>query len=188
MYQKYYTDALVLRTRESGEEDKIYVLYTRDFGLVVGRAKAVRSERSRMRYALQSYAHVTVALVRGKNGWRIAGASSKRAFKNQQGLPIFVRIAELVLRLVTGEEKNEYLFRVLAEAHEALQEEASKKPLIEIVCVARILYALGYLSSEALKTTLFAHTAYTEEHLKQAQDMHTKLLSRINRAISEAQL
>lgn len=190
MYQKYYTEALVLKSRERGEEDKVYVLYTKEFGLVIARASAVRSERSRMRYALQSYAHVHVALIKGKNGWRIAGASSLRnSFGVSHGLPVFVRVAELLQRLVTGEEKNEYLFAAIADAHKALIEEPAKAyATIEVLCVARTLYALGYLSSEALEMTLFAHTAYAGDQLKQAEIMREKLIRRINRAIAEAQL
>ncbi len=190
MYQKYYTDALVLRSRESGEADRIYTLYTKDFGLVIARASAVRREHSRMRYALQIYSRATVALVKGKRGWRLAGASaSSEIRKVSSGLPTFVRIGELFLRLVTGEEKNEYLFAVLTETHEALMsEQGNAYATIEIVCVARMLFALGYLSSEALETALFAHTAYTGDHLREAEILREKLISRINRAIAEAQL
>ena len=189
MYQKYYTEALVLRSRERGEADRVYVLYTKDFGLVVARASAVRTEHSRMRYALQSYSRATVALVKGKRGWRIAGSAVRPGMQSvPRGVPTFARIAELLLRLVNGEDNNEYLFEVLAEAHGALMAGTREAHVIEIVCVARMLYALGYLSSEALGTTLFTHTAYTAPHLHEARLLQRKLLTRINRAIAEAQL
>ena len=60
MYQKYHTEALVLGSREQGEADKVFALYTKDFGLVRARASAVRREYSRMRYGLQElYAYYT---------------------------------------------------------------------------------------------------------------------------------
>src|SRR5665213_2708544 len=71
MYQKYHTEALVLGSRESGEADKVFALFTRDFGLVRARASSVRSESSKMRYALQKYSRASISLVRGKRGWRI---------------------------------------------------------------------------------------------------------------------
>lgn len=189
MYQKYQTEALVLGNREYGEADKVFALYTPDFGLVRARASAVRSERSKMRYALQNYSRVNVALVRGKRGWRVAGAHSiESASGNMHGVSAFARISELVLRLVQGEEANPYLFAALSEAHQALRRKSAAWPTIEIVCVARALYALGYLSTEALETTLFAHTAYTGEHLSEAEVLRDKLLSSINRAIAETQL
>ncbi|RJQ35565.1 hypothetical protein C4568_00760 [Candidatus Parcubacteria bacterium] len=190
MYQKYQTEALVLGSREYGEADKVFALYTPDFGLVRARGSAVRTEKSKMRYALQSYGRVSVALVRGKRGWRVAGAQAiQPAAGDVRSIAAFARIAELVLRLVHGEEINPYLFAALSEAHQALmREENAAWPTIEIVCVARVLYALGYLSAEAMETTLFAHTTYSGEHLSEAEVLKDKLLSSINKAIAETHL
>src|SRR5262245_25843944 len=123
MYQKYQTDALVLASRERGEADKLYVLYTRDFGLVYARASAVRREGSKMRYALQNYALASVSLIRGKRAWRIAGAralDNLAVTENINGSYAFGRVAHLVTRLVVGEEKNEYLYETLVEARRSL--------------------------------------------------------------------
>lgn len=200
MYEKYSTDALVVGARQSGENDRTFALYTHDFGLVFARATAVRKESSRMRYALQTYARANVSLVKGKRGWRLAGATAlSGAFGEPRGIAAFARASELLLRLVAGEEKNEYLFAALSEAHIALLQkqclptEASAQagenvPIIELVCVARMLYALGYLSSEALSTALFTHTAYTGESLTEAETMKDTLLSSINKAIAETHL
>jgi len=173
MYQKYNTEALVLSSHESGESDRAYVLYTQEFGLVRARATAVRTERSKMRYALQSYARANVSLVRGKRGWRLAGATAlKGATGDTRGISTFARIASLVLRLIHGEEQSEYLYAALSEAHGALMvESCDAAGMIELICVARVLYALGYISDEALKTALFTHTAYTGESLMEAETL-----------------
>ena len=143
-----------------------------------------------MRYALQNYSHASISLVKGKRGWRIAGAASLSSIDprgNTSRISAFARISELVTRLVQGEDTNQYLFETLSQAHEALREDA-EVPTVEIVCVARVLYALGYISSEALDTALFSHTAYGIEHLREAETLKDKLLSSINRAISETHL
>jgi recombinational DNA repair protein (RecF pathway) len=190
MYQKYHTEALVLSARETGEADRTYALFTRDFGLVWARASAVRSEKSKMRYALQSYSRAHLSLIKGKRGWRVAGAAALvAAGRDASGVSAFARISELVLRLVHGEEYNAYLFDVLAETHLALmRDKVEAHATIEIVGVARVLYALGYLSAEALETALFTHTAYTGEHLLEAEEKRDVLLSSINKAIAETQL
>jgi DNA repair protein RecO (recombination protein O) len=191
MYAKYTTDAIVLKSYERGESDRVYALYTRDFGLVRARASAVRTEHSKMRYALQSYSRSDVSLVKGKNGWRLAGATAIHTPIGQdiKGVATFARIAELVVRMVGGEELNTYLFETLAEAHCVLVTTRVESTVtIEIVCAARILYALGYLSTEALESTLFTHTAYASEHLFEAERLHKTLLSSINKAIAETQL
>ena len=190
MYQKYHTEAIVLQSRELGEADRNFALYSRDFGLVRARASAVRSERSKMRYALQSYARANVSLVKGKRGWRTAGATALASVgRDPKGVAVFARISELTLRLIHGEEPNQYLFSALADAHEALTRAEVQAPAtIELVCVARILYALGYLSTEALQTSLLTHTAYGMEHMLEAETMRDELLSSVNKAIAETQL
>lgn len=191
MYQKYQTEGIVIASRESGEADRMLALYTKDFGLVRVRATSLRSEKSKMRYALQAYARANVALVKGKNGWRAAGAAAVTTAirKNRSGISAFARISELIVKLVVGEDRNEYLFNALAEAHEALmREKVESTATIEIVAVARILYALGYLSSEAMETALFTHTAYTDSHLREAEVIHDALLSSINKALSQTHL
>lgn len=189
MYQKYSTPALVLGSREQGEADKVFALYTQDFGLVWARASAVRTEGSKMRSALQACSLTRVSLVRGKRGWRLAGAVSELsgAGRAPAAVSSFARIAQLVLRLVRGEERDEYLFATLSEAQRALFSGAEHAS-VEIVCVARVLFALGYLSPEALETALFAHTAYGVPELSEAEEKRSALLGEINRAISETQL
>jgi DNA repair protein RecO len=195
MYEKYQTDAIVLASRESGEADKVYALFTREFGLVRARASAVRRESSKMRYALQEYSLANVSLVRGKRSWRLAGARALEGLavtENLKGAQTFGRVADLVTKLVTGEERNEYLYDTLLSARGALIASTFNlepaMPAIEIVCVARILYALGYISAEALDTALFTHTDFAAEVLREAEMKRPRLLASINNALSETQL
>ncbi|OGG58601.1 hypothetical protein A2765_02670 [Candidatus Kaiserbacteria bacterium RIFCSPHIGHO2_01_FULL_56_24] len=191
MYQKYQTDALILRGYERGEADRVYALFTREFGFVWARASAVRRESSRMRYALQTGARSNVSLVRGNRGWRLAGAAAVSRIDPGHGSAVstFARIGQLLERLSPGEETNEYLFETLSQAHEALMREPREAhATIELVAVARMLYALGYLSIEALGSALFAQTAFAPSHLEEAQALRPKLLSSVNKALSETQL
>ncbi|HWO07674.1 MAG TPA: recombination protein O N-terminal domain-containing protein [Candidatus Paceibacterota bacterium] len=219
MYQKYQTEALVLRSYERGEADRVFALYTEAFGLVWARASAVRRESSRMRYALQNYAQANVALVRGVSGWRVVGAMAlSETSMPEAAAAVFARIANLADRLIAGEEKNEYLYRALVEARRTLLEAPREtQATIELLCVARILYALGYLSADALgnghasssaedvrdpashrrapalrrgpnPTSLFTHAAYGLPELSEVEAGRQKLLSSVNKAISETHL
>ncbi|MDO8481840.1 MAG: recombination protein O N-terminal domain-containing protein [bacterium] len=191
MYQKYHTDALVLGGRDFGEADRMLALYTREFGLVRGRCGGVRAGKSKMRYALQNYSLANVALVKGRSGWRLAGAAaiSVANERNEEGIMAFARISRLVMRFVAGEEAHEHLFEILRGAHSALMQESCEAwATIELVCVARIMHALGYISSEALKTALLTHTTYTEESLREAGELRDEILRTVNHAISETHL
>lgn len=191
MYQKYQTDAVVLRSYERGEADRVFALFTEEFGFIWARASAVRRENSRQRYALQVGARSRISLVRGNKGWRVAGAAALSAIDvaNVSGTGAFARIALLVERLVGGEESNPYLFNALTETQRALMSQPKElHGVIELVAVARLLFALGYLSTEALGTALFAETAYAPAQLDEAVAQRQKLLSSVNKALSETQL
>jgi len=177
-------------SRESGEADRMISLFTRDFGLISGCASAIRKEKSKMRYALTSYARAEISLIRGKRNWRVAGAKSLQpATGDPKVVAAFARISELVTRLVAGEEANAYLYSALSDAQSAfMQKNCDAAGTIELICVARVLYALGYISAEALNTALFTHTAYAYVHLEEAEAMRGRLLSSINHAIAQTQL
>lgn len=188
MYQKYHTEAFVLGHREVGESDRLYSFFTKEFGLVRARAGAVRSEYSKMRFALQTSACVEVSLVKGKRGWRAAGAVAQSSLLTDDGLHAFVRTCALITRLVAGEEKNDYLYDTLREARAAYSTTMQQAAVVELLSVARVLYALGYISAESLGTALFTHTSLTETHLSEATEKRAEILTSVNRALSEAQL
>jgi DNA repair protein RecO len=188
MYQKYQTDALVLGNFERGEADRVYALFTRDFGLVRARASAVRRESSKMRYGLQNYSVAHVSLVRGKRGWRVAGSRSiNSASPEASALSALARISELSQKLVAGEERNEYMYDVLANAHDALQKGEAVE-YVEILCVARVLYTLGYISEEVLQTSVFKDANYSTIIVQEVSDRRDAFLDAINRALTETQL
>jgi recombinational DNA repair protein (RecF pathway) len=170
-----------------GESDRVYALFTREFGLVRARAGAVRAEYSKMRYALQTSAHVDVSLVKGRRGWRAAGATTLAPLLANDGLRAFVRTGKLITRLVVGEEQNEYLYDTLSAARSAYAS-AEQSSVVELLSVARVLYALGYISAESLGTALFTHTSLTETSIAEAAEKRNDLLTSVNKALSEAQL
>jgi len=190
MYEKYTTDAIVLSQFEHGEQDRIFTLFTRDFGLVRAQARAVRTMGSKMRTALTLFAPTSLSLVRGTRGWRIAGARAD-FFEplSEDGVYAYSRIVHLVTRLVRGEEKNQYLFDVLHGARIAC---TNPHPLSiassELLCVARVLYALGYLSPQALTAALFTHAHYEEKDLHTVEGVKGDMVTTVNKALSETQL
>lgn len=189
MYAKYTTEAVVLGGKEQGDADKTFFLYTRDFGLLYARAVGIRKESSLMRYALTTGADVTTSLIKGKAGWRLAGATATGDILNGRKAMVFGRIARLLTRLVRGEEENEYLYNTLRELRGTLliSDDVSLST-IELLAVARILFALGYLSQEALGTALFAGTVISSADLASVEKERTALLGAVNTALSASQL
>ncbi len=191
MYAKYLTDALVLGSVPQGEADSRVTLFTREFGLIRARASAARKESSRMRYGLQSYMLSRVSLVRGGAGWRAAGSTAGASLSAacNEARASFARVARLTIRLVPGEEKNESLYSLLRSAHTAFNQATREQcALMELVCVARVLYTLGYLSSDALGAAHAADSLFSIDVLTIASSSKEELLTSVNRALTETHL
>ncbi len=190
MYDKYTTDALILSAKDFSENDRMLALFTREFGLVWARVGAVRKESSKMRSALQNYSRAQVSLIKGKTGWRAGGAVAESDSREwpRESLPSYARLGLLVTRLVHGEERNDFLFESISAARSRLRASAEMSSIIELLSVARILFALGYISPEALKSSLFSHSSISEEDIVEAERLHDTLLSTVNESLTTTML
>ncbi|WP_080793889.1 DNA repair protein RecO [Corynebacterium pacaense] len=72
----YRDRALVVRTHDFGEADRIIVLLTREHGIVRGVAKGVRRAKSRFGSRLQLFVELDVQLYPGRNLATISGADT----------------------------------------------------------------------------------------------------------------
>ncbi len=80
---EYFTEAIVLDKKESGDFDNLIFLYTRDLGKVTAMAKSVRKITSKLAGHLEPLNFVRVRLVE-KNGFRIVDALAPKQIKKQK--------------------------------------------------------------------------------------------------------
>src|SRR3989344_6123618 len=111
MHSIYSTEGFILKSVSSGEAGRFYTVLTRDFGLIRSEAQGVRKLDSKLRYSLQDFSLVELSLVLGREKWRIVSvALIKNVSADLRGdissRAILSRIASLIGRLLTGEEKN----------------------------------------------------------------------------------
>ena len=124
----YQTSAIILRTKNMRESNKILTLYTQRFGLIYATLQSVRKETSKMKFHTQLYSLVVVDVVRGRDIWRITGIHEKYSSFSFLESPWYVlidRIGSTTLRLCRGEEPepqlwNDYelLYQYVAEGNE----------------------------------------------------------------------
>lgn len=146
-YKTYITEALVCGSENRNTADRSLLLFTRDAGMLYASVKSIRKEESKHRYALQECSHAKITLVRGKAGWRIAGAEAIRnlyANAKTRETRLFLRnIILLLRRVVHGEVSHPEIFDDLIEASAFVNEHNHKA--FEQVCTLRMLYVLGYV-------------------------------------------
>lgn len=159
-YTVHTTEGFILSSVPTGEANRIYHIFTREFGVIVASAQGVRLNVSKLRPHLVEYGFSSVSFVKGKEFWRITSASGIA----KSGDKIYIRILSVLKRLLQGEGAHESLF-------DYLREELFKENLDETNLMVRILLELGYVSAD---------------EIKDADKL--KLINLINKGLKESQL
>ncbi len=141
--EKYTTSAIVLESFEQGEHDKVYKLFTREFGLVLAHAKSVRKLESKLRAHLMPRTVTLVTLVRGREVWRLVGAQEE-----ERKLGELYDISEIITRFVRGEGAHRSLYdRLLSFAEKQSSFDKRKARLLLYYIV---LVELGYADARTI--------------------------------------
>lgn len=192
----YQTDAFILKGIDIGDSNRFVDVFTRDMGLVRAAARSARYEKSKLRYSLQNYTYSDVSLVRGREIWRITGASEKHSLyykfeKDESKMFLCAQIFSLLGRFLHGEEKNEYLFDTVISFLDFLgSRDFSEKELKNLEClvVLRILYTLGYVANNKYFTDLLSSIEFNDILLTGIGDIKERAVKEINRALSVSHL
>lgn len=76
----YHADALVIRSREYGESDRLLTLFSREYGKIQAVAKGVRKPKSRQRGGAQLFTYAEYLLYKGRSLDTVNQASPKDSF------------------------------------------------------------------------------------------------------------
>lgn len=157
-------------------------------------AQGIRLSQSKLRYYTQDYSHSLFSLVRGKEVWRIIGASAiepETRTMDPNNKKLHVRILALLKRLLHGEEKNEKLFEIVENFHNHLLDSALTREdgeLVEYVTVLRILNQLGYVSNRESFQSLVSNVVVNEEILLEVKKRKDMIIQEINKGLKESHL
>src|SRR3990167_1240108 len=196
MYSIITSLAIVVRSKNSGENGKIFSLFCRELGLIKAHAQGVRKANSKLGGHLTDFTLTKVSLGRGKNFWRLTGATTEKnyfkMFKNESlKLRTISNVVRLLERLLHGEEKSEILFDLVKGGFDFLENLPTEKTKIlafETVLVLRILHRLGYVQKHQ-HISPFAETNNWDDKLLIAiQPKITHLIAVINQSLHESHL
>lgn len=187
MYSKLSTQAIVLKADDVGERDVLISLFTREFGFVYAKATGVRTQSSRLRFALQSMSLCFASLVHGKTGWILTNATFLKSYYFDSDEYIqkqtINKILVLLGRLYIGEEPHPELFDFIEEKLELLSAKemsADNMKQLEIFIVFKILEKLGYVENHATIKPLASTEEYSESlsmYIKENQKLITPFIN-----------
>lgn len=193
MHHIYHTHGFILSSRNIGEANKVFTIYTREFGLIKAVCQGIRLHKSKNRFALQDFFYANIDLVRGKEVWRITSAKPIESFvfarSNKESILIIARVSSLLDRLCKGEESNLQIFDDFIQALYLLDDEITKdkREALEIHLVLRIMNSLGYVGDSEILTK-YLSSSFEDSKIGILLQERQSIIFHINKAISESHL
>ena len=189
-YQTYITDAFVCGTRESNTSDRMFLLFTRDAGMVYAHAKSVRDEKSKHRYALQPFSLLRTTLVRGRGGWKITGTEPISKFffdaKSREERTFLRSLTLFLRRVMQGESVYSSVFDDVREVCRHM--ETYNLSNIEVVLKLRVLHMLGYVASTPPLLELLHDPLSPEKVKKIKKEVLDRCSTSVEYALTQSQL
>ena len=189
MRHRYETRGIVLSRSPLGEANALVTLITPGLGLVRARAQGVRQSGAKLAPALTTFTESSLVLMRGKEGWRIAGAVLEERWlpklEQKSARESAARIAGLLVRLVAGEAHDPELFSIARHFFVALTtfpEDVYES--IEILAALRVLAALGLDAGDIPGTA----SDFSPATLTLISASRSEYIARINRGIEASGL
>lgn len=149
----YHSEAFIMSSKNSGEADKVYKIFTKDLGIITAKATGIRKIESRLSYFVQDFKYIEGSFVRGRNFWRLVSAKPIHELNSKESLatPSRIRSLQLIQKLSPEEEPLVNLFNELVSAYSFTSENhpiGENMQSVEALIAVKILYALGYWGDE----------------------------------------
>ena len=188
VYHIHTSLGFVISSKPYREADRVYQIFTKEFGLISAIAQGIRLEKSKLRYSISDLSITNLSLVHGKEFWRIVGADNVDSIKNSDKVIIILaKLANLIKRLVHGEEKNEKIFDLLSRLTIIDIKDRDIAENIESLSVLRVLHELGYIAmTREIQTCIGDDIALIGEALD--QDKRKFINQLVNNALKQSQL
>jgi len=118
------TEAIILKSADSNEVDKLLTIYSEKLGKINISAKGVKKVESKLRYSIEAISYVQMILVEGKNFLILKDAIIIDQFlnikKDLEKIKIARELADLIDEAIVGEEKDEDIWKFLLKSFKDL--------------------------------------------------------------------
>lgn len=106
--EKYTTEAFILREYPQDENDFVYKVWTKDFGIIFVLARSIRKINAKLRMNAKKNEFLNMTLVKGRDIWRLTGVEEikENLGSSQYFSEIKLLISETINRFL--EEKKTY--------------------------------------------------------------------------------
>lgn len=145
------TEGIIIRRFNVGEFDRVLVVYTKEHGKILVKAKSLRKKEAKLKETLELFNYVHLMLARGKNIDTVAGAMIINNFSNLRidlsAVAAVYYLSELLDKLIVAPEKDEKIWELLYKSFYFLEEKKHNSQTVEKLLErfeGRLLAFLGY--------------------------------------------
>ena len=114
MATRYKTKAVVFKKSDRNEADRIFSVFTDDFGRLDIFAKAIRKTASKLRSGMDVFSVSEIEFIQGKNRKTLVDAIKVERFDNLfhdlEKFKVADKIGEILNDFIKGEEKDRAVF------------------------------------------------------------------------------
>ncbi len=148
----YLTTGIVLRKRNFREHDRLYTVYSREYGKLELLAKGSRKFASKLAAHLEPFAVVDLMVARGRILDRIASVERQQTYsgiqRDYQRATISMLASQLVGMATKGSQRDVRIYELLEELNEYLEDHAEERAndynLLVSSFSLRLLSILGF--------------------------------------------
>ncbi len=131
MFLHYRTPGFILKKVDRRETDQLLTIYTKDFGKLEILAKAIRKISSKLKSGAEIFYLSEIEFIQGKTRKTLTDAILIEKFENLRKdlkrIKIAYKISEFLDNLISGQEADEKIWRLLLETFNKLNTRAAAK-------------------------------------------------------------
>lgn len=137
MFTRYRTQGIILGKIDRDESDRLFTIYTKNYGLINLLARSERKIKSKLRSGLELFYLSEIEFIQGKAQKTLTDAILINKFniirKDIERLKVSYQISGLVDKLLRGQEPDKDVWKLLNEVFEKLNSTHLKEFKISLV-------------------------------------------------------
>lgn len=153
------TEAIVLKSADAGEVDRLLTIYSKELGKVRILAKGVKKIESKLRYSIEPFSYVQLILIEGRSFYILKDAVLIDQFlgvkRDLKKLVVAQKIREIIDQAIVGQEKDEDVWDLILRTFKKINQE-----LIELSIVKEFF------------KNLVVFLGYDPQEVKQLRDLY----------------
>lgn len=166
----YKTEGIIIKRNRLAETGRLLTVYTKDFGKILVRAKAVKKSQAKLKGHLELFLRSYLMLAQGRQTDVVTNAETIESFsalhQSLAELSAAYYFAELIDRLVVAPEKDEKIWRLVLAGFQELNKKKHNLEILTKRFEKRLLELLGYGQDEKIICSLADSEIHSKHFLQ----------------------